>query len=67
MDNNEIIYSLCVEDVQAVANERLGREFNESEMQLVKDVIGDAIDWVEIIETTIYCFKEEFMIKPPSK
>ena len=48
-----IIYSLCIEDLQNVANEVLGRELNASEISILEDKIGDHIDWYGVIHNAI--------------
>ncbi len=54
MDNQRILYSINVEDVQTVAMETLGRELSENEIKLVEDRIGDFFhNWFEILETLI--------------
>ncbi len=36
LDNNEYVYTICVEDVQELAIEMLGRKLNFEEMRSVK-------------------------------
>ena len=53
MEKEKIIYSINIEDVQNVANEKLNRDFNENELKLVEDKLGDYIDWFGAISDTI--------------
>lgn len=41
LDNNEYVYTICVEDVQELAIEILGRKLNFEEMRSVKD----GVEW----------------------
>ncbi len=59
MDNEKIIYSLNIEDVQNVANETLNRDLNENELKLVEDKLGDYIDWFGAISDAISDVIEE--------
>jgi hypothetical protein len=52
-DYERIVYSLNVEDIQAVAVERFGRPLAESELKIVEDNLGDYIQWYDIIEEVI--------------
>lgn len=49
MKPSKIIYSINIEDVQTVAEEKLGRKLNHKELKIVEDKIGDYIDWYEAI------------------
>ncbi|MCB1189867.1 MAG: hypothetical protein H6611_10325 [Ignavibacteriales bacterium] len=49
MQEEEIIYSINIEDVQNVAMEELDRKLSESELEAIADKIGDYIPWYEII------------------
>ena len=53
MEKEKIIYSINIEDVQNVANEKLNRDLNEDELKLVEDKLGDYIDWFGAISDTI--------------
>jgi hypothetical protein len=53
-DNNErIVYSINVSDIQEVANEVLERELTKEEISLIEDSIADHIDWFQAIENAI--------------
>ncbi|OGL48971.1 MAG: hypothetical protein A3C43_08460 [Candidatus Schekmanbacteria bacterium RIFCSPHIGHO2_02_FULL_38_11] len=49
----KIVYSLCIEDLQNVANEILGRELNADEVSILENKIGDYIDWYGAINNAI--------------
>jgi len=49
MDVDKIVYSINVEDIQNVAEEQLGRELTEKEVNFVEDRLGDYIDWYDSI------------------
>lgn len=49
MDVDKIVYSINVEDIQNVAEEQLGRELTEKEVNFVEDKLGDYIDWYDSI------------------
>jgi hypothetical protein len=45
MESKEIILSICVEDVQEVAKEVMGRELCEDELIEVKSRVQSSLDW----------------------
>ena len=45
-----ILYSINVQDVQAIAEQELGRKLTGAEIGLVEDKLGDYIDWQSAIE-----------------
>lgn len=49
----KIIYSLCIEDLQNVADDVLGRELNVDELLILENKIGDYIDWYGAIHNAI--------------
>lgn len=53
MKTNTIIYQLTIEDIQLVASETLNRTLSLEEINLIKDKVGDNIDWFQAIEQTI--------------
>lgn len=53
MQNEEIIYSINVEDLQNVAVEELDRTLSEKELQIVEHQIGKYIPWYDIISEII--------------
>ena len=48
-DKREIFYSLNIEDMQTVAIEATGRELNDNEIEYVKDLIYEKINWYDAI------------------
>ncbi|MBI5889013.1 MAG: hypothetical protein HZB82_09975 [Deltaproteobacteria bacterium] len=52
-DNDRIIYSIKVSDMQEVANQLLERDLTREEILLVEDSVGDYIDWFQAIESSI--------------
>ena len=56
---DEIVYSICVEDLQTVASEHLSRPLTDKEIGLIENKLGDFIDWNGAIANTIdYCAAE---------
>jgi len=53
-DNERIVYSINVNDIQEVANEVLDRDLTKKEIRLVENSIGDYIDWFQAIEDSIH-------------
>ena len=53
MNKNKIIYSLNEEDIQTVSNEELGRDLSSEEIEKIKDVIAEKINWYDAISETI--------------
>ncbi|MHB8174418.1 MAG: hypothetical protein ACYDFU_08190 [Nitrospirota bacterium] len=60
VNGEKIIYSLSIEDVQTVAEEKFGRKLTVTELKTVEDKIGDHITWYEIIE---YLILDELNLK----
>jgi hypothetical protein len=52
-NDNDIFYSLSVEDIQQVANEELNRALSDQEIKSVKEEISESIDWYGIISNVI--------------
>ncbi|HPA14115.1 MAG TPA: hypothetical protein PKV75_02475 [Desulfobacterales bacterium] len=48
-----IIYSLNVEDVQRVAQDKLSRDLRADEIKKVEERVGDYILWYEAIDSAI--------------
>ena len=53
----EIIYSLNTSDIQTVANEILNRELSEDEIEQIKGLVADNINWFDAIESAILSSK----------
>ncbi|MBU1262745.1 hypothetical protein KKG61_02930 [bacterium] len=55
MDNEKVIYSLCVEDVLTIIEEKeMDIQLNEKDMEFIQDKIGDIIDWRGAIEFALW-------------
>ena len=52
MRRNKIIYSLCIADLQDVAEDELNRKLTEDELKRVVDKVGDYISWNDAISLT---------------
>lgn len=50
----EIIYSLCIEDVQTVAEQEIERELTIKEIHQIKDSITVKINWYDAIADAIH-------------
>jgi hypothetical protein len=50
---NDIFYSLNVEDIQTVAMDEIDRELNNQEIEKVKDLVGEYINWHDAIRNSI--------------
>lgn len=53
MEDDKIIYSINIEDVQNVALQEMGRILTSNELEIVEDKIGEQIDWFEAIASVI--------------
>jgi hypothetical protein len=52
-NGEEIIYSINVNDIQEVSNQVLERRLMPKEIALVKESVGDYVDWSQAIENAI--------------
>ena len=52
-DKSDIFYSLNIEDIQTVAIQEMGRELTDDEIENVKDLIGEKINWYDAILNSI--------------
>ncbi len=52
-DNEEVVYSINIQDIQDVANDVLERNLTKKELEIIKDKVGDYIDWFQAIENAI--------------
>ena len=57
MNQDRIIYSIVVEDINTVAEEILGRNPIEDEVKFIEEKIGDHISWYDIIENLLHDYK----------
>lgn len=53
MENNKIVYSLIIEDIQTVANEKLGRNLSTNEITKVSEILAEKINWYDAIDDSI--------------
>ncbi len=53
MKNNNIFYSLSVEDIQTVAKEQLQRNLTPQEIEKIKELVPERIAWYDIISDAI--------------
>lgn len=52
-NNDRIVYSINVEDIQTVAIDELGRPLTNKEVKLVEEKFGDYLGWYEAIALAI--------------
>lgn len=52
-DRSNIVYSLSIEDIQTVAIQELGKELTDNEIEKIKDLIGEKINWYDAILNSI--------------
>ncbi len=50
---DEIIYSLCIEDIQDVAEQEIDRQLTLDEIERIKDLIAEKIDFYGAIADAI--------------
>lgn len=53
MNDNTVISSVSVKDVQSVANDYLDRELNQKELEYIEDHIDEYISWYDEVEACI--------------
>lgn len=53
MDNNKIVYSLIIEDIQTVANEELDRNLSSDEITKICEILPEKINWYAAIADSI--------------
>lgn len=51
--NEEIFYSLSIEDIQTVANDEIGRDLNPEEIKEIIKKVEDRINWYDAIADSI--------------
>lgn len=49
----EIVYGINIDDIQEVSMDVLERRLTDAEINLVKESVGDYIDWFQAIESAI--------------
>ena len=52
-DKNAIVYSLNIEDIQTVAIQEMNRELTDDEIERVKNLLGEKINWYDAILNSI--------------
>lgn len=52
-ENARVIYSLCIEDIQTVAQEEYGRSLTKEELEIIEEELGDFIKWYDAIDAAI--------------
>jgi hypothetical protein len=52
-NEDKIIYSISIEDVQQVAKEEFGRKLKPRELKIVENEIGDYFAWYDSIESCL--------------
>ena len=53
MEQERIIYSLNIEDVQTVTSEILDRHLSTNEIAQIEDAVAERIDWFEVIADAV--------------
>lgn len=53
-NRKEVIYSLCIEDMQTVAEQEIERELTIKEIHQIKDSITVKINWYDAIADAIH-------------
>jgi len=53
MKNDDIVYSLNVEDIQTVALKEVDRELSDDELSKVIELLGERINWYEAVLSSI--------------
>lgn len=52
--SSDIVYGITVKDVQTVAKEKFGRKMTNAEITLVRNYLGNGLDWnYEDVEQSI--------------
>ena len=55
MDNEKVIYSLCVEDILTVIEDNdIEIKLNQKDVESIEDKIGEFIDWRGAIEFALW-------------
>lgn len=53
LNPDEIIYSLCIEDIQNVAEQEIDRELTGEEIESIKNLVSANINWYDAIADAI--------------
>jgi len=52
-NNNDIVYSLNIDDIQTVSTQEIDRELSEEEIEKIKDLIAEKINWYDVLADAI--------------
>jgi predicted nucleotidyltransferase len=53
-NKNTILYSLNIQDAQTVSVQEIGRELTAREIEIIKDLVAEKIDWFEALAEAIH-------------
>jgi len=53
MEDDKIVYSLTVDDLRNVADETIGRELSDHEVEMIENNLYKFINWYDAICNTI--------------
>jgi hypothetical protein len=53
-DRNDIFYSLSINDIQTVAIQEINRKLTVNEIEKIKNLICEKINWYDAIVDSIY-------------
>jgi hypothetical protein len=54
LHNEDIIYSLIIEDIQNVAQQELERSLSDNEIESIIDIVASNINWYDAIANAIH-------------
>ena len=55
--DEQIFYYVSIGDIQDVAEEEIGRNLSDSEIESIKDIIAERINWYDPIAQVIHEMK----------
>ncbi len=55
--DEQIFYYVSIGDIQDVAEEEIGRNLSDSEIESIKDIIAERINWYDPIAQAIHEMK----------
>lgn len=64
-DNQRVVYSINVEDVQTVAIKEIGRPLDEDEIEIIADKLGDTIEWYDEVANAIRQYVCDILFAEP--
>jgi len=62
INNNKVVYSINVEDLQTISKRQLGRMLTDLEIESVEDKLADCIDWQAAIANAIECCLDDHLL-----